>query len=448
MARETIVIQSIFEGFAPSKNFGSENEYFQAISIDPDMPITDTATDLQPSGFIRPVNYAAFSSTEIDATPIAIVTEPKSNMTWVVLTNGKVRAYTTALASASVASIGQVAGSSASGAFYYNNYIYITGTATAFTDISRVGPLNTLPYDTQTGNFTVGLVVTGGTSGATATIVADVDGGATGTLTLEKISGIFQDNETITDTSTGSAAVNRTFASLITDGVWTGASLGSQTALVNTKYPTYLQSTLYLNHFGFAHNDGAAYFLDFKQGRGFIHKIQTTRTTNEGDTNDSSAYQSVGDLSLPRNYIPFAACSFGTDIAVVSTKTIDSTTNQGVAILSLWNAADELFYRHIPIPDPLCTWIKYINGNLYGLSGSLSGGTRLWRYVGGDAIETLKIIEDSMPPMQYAADFIGNRVVWATNTTTPYVSSGLLAYGSKSDLFPKGLHNCGQSDFN
>lgn len=447
MAREVIQIRSIFEGTAPSKNFGSENEYFQAISIDPDMPITDGATDLQPAGFIRPVNYAVFSSTEIDAAPIAIVTEPKSNMTWTVLTNGKVRAYTTALTSAASASIGQVTGSSASGAFYYNNYIWITGTGSSFTDMSVVGPLNTLPYDGQTGNFTAGLVVTGGTSGATARIVSDVDGGTTGTLTLENISGIFQDNETITDTSTGSATVNRTFASMITNGVWTGALCGTQTALTDTKYPTYLQSTLYLNHFGFAHTDGAAYVLDFKQGLGMIHKIQTTRTTNEGDTNDGSAYQSVGSLSLPRNYVPFAACSFGTDIAIVSSKGVDSTTNQGGAILSLWNSADELFYRHVPLPDPIATWCGYINGNLYILSGSLSGGARLSRYVGGDAIETLKIAEDSKPPMQYAVSHLGNRVVWGTSTTTPYVSSGLLAFGSKSDLFPKGLHHIGSLDF-
>jgi hypothetical protein len=448
MARRTITIQSIFEGVQASKNFGGESEFLASIGIDPDMPITDAATDLQPSGFIRPVNYAAFSSTEIDAAPIAIITEPKSNMTWVVLTNGKVRAYTTALTSAASSSIGQVTGSSASGAFYYNNHIFITGTGTAFDDMAAVGPLNTLPFDGQTGNFTAGLVVTGATSGATATIVSQVDAGATGTLTLENISGIFADNETITDTSIGSAAVNRTFVSLITNAVWSGSLLGSQTtAMVNTVYPTYLQSTKYLNHFGFAHTNGAAYVLDFKQGLGYKHKIQTTRTTNEGDTNDGSTYGSVGALSLPRNYLPFVACSFGTDIAVASTKTISSTTNQGNAILSLWNAADELFYRHIPLPDPLCAWIRYINGNLYGLSGSLSGGTRLFRYVGGDAIETLKIIEDSQPPMQYGADFIGNRIVWGCNTTLPYISSGLLAYGSKSDLFPKGLHNILQGDF-
>ena len=65
-----------------------------------------------------------------------------------------------------------------------------------------------LPYDTETGNFTADLVVTGGTSGATATIVEVIDNGTDGTLRVKGVTGTFQDNETITDTSTGSAQTN------------------------------------------------------------------------------------------------------------------------------------------------------------------------------------------------------------------------------------------------
>ena len=445
--RQTITIDSIFEGFMPSKMFGASNEYLSAIGIDPDMPVTDAAADVQTGGFIRPVNYAVFSSTEVDAAPIAILSEPKSNCTWVVLTNGKIVLYDESLTSAKAQSIGQVTGSSASGAFYYNNYIYITGTGTSFNDISVVGPLNTLPYDAQSGNFTIGLIVTGGTSGATAKIIADVDAGTTGTLTLEFIDGFFQNNETITDTSTGSATVNRTNALLITNAVWTGAMLGSQTALTNWKPPAGLQSTNYLNHHGFAHTDGAAYVLDFLNGLGMIHKIQTTKTTNEGDTNNGSAYQSVGTLSLPRNYFPITACSFGTDIVISGAKTFDPAISQGGALLSFWNSADELFYRHVILPDPICTALTYVNGILYGMSGSLSGGYRLFRYVGGDAIETLKVIADGHLPMQNAITAFGNRIIWAADTATPFISSGLYAFGSKSDLFPRGLHDIATSDF-
>lgn len=65
-----------------------------------------------------------------------------------------------------------------------------------------------LLYDAQSGNFTVNLIITGATSGATAEILADTDWGTTGVLTLGHVKGVFQDGEIITDTSTGSAAVN------------------------------------------------------------------------------------------------------------------------------------------------------------------------------------------------------------------------------------------------
>lgn len=73
----------------------------------------------------------------------------------------------------------------------------------------KIGRLTlTLNYDNQTGNFAGGLEVTGGTSGATAKILEDNDGGTTGTLTLGDISGVFEDNEIMTDSGTGSADVN------------------------------------------------------------------------------------------------------------------------------------------------------------------------------------------------------------------------------------------------
>jgi hypothetical protein len=233
----------------------------------------------------------------------------------------------------------------------------------------------------------------------------------------------------------------------LVDEVWSGSTLGSQGLLADATYPVTLFSIGYLNHFGFVHSNGCAYFLDYQDGRGFIHKIQTTMDIYQGDTNDGSAFQSVGDLSLPLDYIPVVGVSAGEDIVVAGTKTTDTTINQGNAFLFFWNAADELFYRKIALPDPICSVLKYVNGVLYGISGNLNGGYRLFKYVGGDAIETLKIIEDGYPPLQNAADFAGNRIVWAANTTIPYITSGIMAYGSKSDLFPKGLHHIGISDF-
>ena len=81
-----------------------------------------------------------------------------------------------------------------------------------------------LAYDGQTGNFTVGETVTGGTSGATGIIAADSDGGTTGTLTLVNVEGVFYDNETITDGASGSAAVNGALSGTYRASNWTGSS--------------------------------------------------------------------------------------------------------------------------------------------------------------------------------------------------------------------------------
>ncbi|HAV15347.1 MAG TPA: hypothetical protein DCX25_03380 [Candidatus Pacebacteria bacterium] len=65
-----------------------------------------------------------------------------------------------------------------------------------------------LAYQTQTVNYTVGDLITQAVSGATAVIVADVDGGATGTLHIAYVTGTFNNTNTITDQHTGSAAPN------------------------------------------------------------------------------------------------------------------------------------------------------------------------------------------------------------------------------------------------
>ena len=86
---------------------------------------------------------------------------------------------------------------------YSNGYMFVASPQDKIGRISR-----TLDYDAETGAFTAGLVLTGGTSGATAIILEVDDAGTTGTLTLGDIVGTFEDDETITDTSTGSADAN------------------------------------------------------------------------------------------------------------------------------------------------------------------------------------------------------------------------------------------------
>jgi len=67
---------------------------------------------------------------------------------------------------------------------------------------------NSVGFDAQTGAFTADLTLTGATSGATGTIESITDNGTFGKLVLSSISGTFEDGETVTDTSTGSATVD------------------------------------------------------------------------------------------------------------------------------------------------------------------------------------------------------------------------------------------------
>lgn len=66
-------------------------------------------------------------------------------------------------------------------------------------------PGSTLQYDLQTVNWTLGEVITGGTSGATARIIADSDAGGSGTLTVRDIDGEFINNEDLTGDQGGAA---------------------------------------------------------------------------------------------------------------------------------------------------------------------------------------------------------------------------------------------------
>jgi hypothetical protein len=88
----------------------------------------------------------------------------------------------------------------------YGNYFFVGTGANYEEKIGRISIV--LNYDSQTADFTVGSIVTGGTSGATAIILEDSDSGTSGTLTLGNIVGEFEDDETITDDAGGSADAN------------------------------------------------------------------------------------------------------------------------------------------------------------------------------------------------------------------------------------------------
>lgn len=71
-----------------------------------------------------------------------------------------------------------------------------------------VEELRALNFDGQTTNLTVGHTITGGTSGATGTLVEQTDAGATGTLILGNVVGNFADNDALTDQGSGNGLAN------------------------------------------------------------------------------------------------------------------------------------------------------------------------------------------------------------------------------------------------
>jgi hypothetical protein len=117
------------------------------------------------------------------------------------------------------------------------------------------GGVSRLNYDAETVAFVDGESITGGTSGATATIYRVTDEGAgVGYLLIYDITGTFVDNETLTGSIAGSATSNGV-ASVISPGVTFGSS-GLTTADMSYVW-------VYKNRLYFAQKDSlVAWYLD------------------------------------------------------------------------------------------------------------------------------------------------------------------------------------------
>lgn len=237
----------------------------------------------------------------------------------------------------------------------------------------------------------------------------------------------------------------------LTNTVWTGATLGSQTALTNTTYPSLRGSGTFPNHPMHVHVDNKLYVGDFKDGIGYIHFIKTTKTTDEGDTDDGSTY---GALDLPFGFMPMDIESYGTDLVIAAIQTTNSTLNQGKAALFFWDTVSSSFYNIIWLPDPIVTALFNHNGLLHVFSGAISTGTdvsngyRVSVYLGGQTLKQVHYSNTGHSPLAGGVDAMGTRVVWGTfqqvNTTTassPTYYATVMAYGSKDSSFPAGVHS-------
>jgi len=223
----------------------------------------------------------------------------------------------------------------------------------------------------------------------------------------------------------------------LTNTVWTGSTLGTQTALTNTTYPSFA-STAYPNHAGHVHTDNALYFGDFINGQGLIHKIITSKVTDEGDTNNGSSYNV---LDLPFGYMPMDIESYGTDLAIVAIQTSDTTFNQGNAALFLWDTFASTFYMQIPIENPLVSAIFNKNGVLNIFSGNRNNGFKVSQYIGGYSFHDIDFFEEGYSPYAAAVDGYGSRISLGSKTTDPATALTVYGLGYKSPHLPENARH-------
>lgn len=228
----------------------------------------------------------------------------------------------------------------------------------------------------------------------------------------------------------------------LVDDVWTGATLGTQTALTNTTYPTF-NSVSIPNHIGHVHGDNSLYFTDFINGQGMIHRIHTKKVTDEGDTNDTTVPSAYSVLDLPFGFYPTDIESLGTLVIILGNYSSDSTINQGKAAFVIWNTTNTVTFSEGPVylADPLGTALLNVNGLIYVWSGNGQNGFRISRYTSGESVSDIALFEEGFPPFATAVDAIGNKVIWGGTTTTPALTACVWSFGSKDSRLPTGIQN-------
>lgn len=231
-------------------------------------------------------------------------------------------------------------------------------------------------------------------------------------------------------------------ASLV-DNVWKGATLGSQAALTNTAYPAIRLIKL-PNHWGWVHVDNCLYFLDFKDGKGLVHRISTQKGTYEGDTNNTTVPSAYGVLDLPLGYYPTSVASYGTSVAVAASQTVDDVNglNQGSAGLFIWNPTNEVsFDQFAAFPDPVASALLSKYGRLYAFSGNLLRGCRVAEYVGGTTFQQLAYVDDGAVPLAGAVEAVGQRVHWGSFCVEPVETACVWAVNSRTRTRANDVQN-------
>lgn len=228
----------------------------------------------------------------------------------------------------------------------------------------------------------------------------------------------------------------------MTNNWWT--STLSKTALANTTYPT-INGVMMPKHAMYVHPwNSRVYFCDVtSDGIGCLSMIKTKKVTVEGDTDDTLVPSSYKVLDFFYGWLPTCISNIGSELAIGLIEGTDTTTKQGNAKVAFWStvASDTSYNRIAQLPDPIITSLTNVNGILYAITGSASGGMRISRYIGGESFEEVAYLDDQLPALAGATDFVINRILWGGKTTLPAVSGSVFSLGSKSKAMGMGLHN-------
>lgn len=214
----------------------------------------------------------------------------------------------------------------------------------------------------------------------------------------------------------------------------------SKAALNNTTYPITVAapSVNYPNHVMHRHSDGKLYIADVQNNQGVLHVISTTKTTVEGDTDNSSSFQKI---TFGYGLYPTAIETYGSSLVIsfLETNTTVTGSQKTRAKIAFWDTTSQNFNSIIWVefPDGFITGLKNLNGTLYIISGETSSyGFRISRYIGGFSIEDVAVYAFGYPPLPGAIVADGNRLMF-----------GVQAYGGANILdgtgavFSLGLGN-------
>ncbi len=228
----------------------------------------------------------------------------------------------------------------------------------------------------------------------------------------------------------GSAAFNGSY--------WVGTL--AKAALTNTTYPrSFLNSIGLPNHFLKRHSNGKMYIADVVGNLGTLHYIATTKTTVEGDTDNSST---ASALTLGYGLWPTAIESYQTDLMIAVYEGSNANLRQTRAKIAIWDTTSTSFNNIIwcEFPDSLITAMKNRNGTMFAVSGNYNTkGFRVSKYIGGSSFQEVHYSETGEPCLPGAIDALLDRVLMGSFTNVPESDGCVYSSGLQKTALSGGL---------